>query len=341
MAPTSIRSAQDVPAEARDVTHLVETFGFRNWTFDWEHPLPDLGRRLQVRDDKHNRPRSKVSEIREAMTRGERLKPIILDKTGLIIDGNTRVEAAQLNRMPFIKTVVIEASYDDGTDDVKHRMLLLGAACNLRTPISIDKNELRNAVVFASKDTDYDATRLAALLGKAEHTIRDILNEEKAIGRLTQLSVPLDVPVNGTGIRAPAFTATVMRALGRVSNRLNHAPFAELARLVCDAGLGAEEVTALAKRLNEARSDEKALELLARERETMQPRIEHYLVTRKSKVAPSGTLRQRLGFVLAYRGDPCRLIETGPACTEHINVIRDSISVLRQVLACMEDQGLT
>jgi hypothetical protein len=338
MAPTVVRSSQDVPDQARRVIQMVEMFGFKVWTFEWEHKLPDLDRRVQVRDDQHNRPHTKVAEIRQAYMRGEKLPPAILDKTGRIIDGNTRIAAKAKNHDPDIQAVVLAADYDQADDDTKRRMRLLGAAANLKNSISIDKKELRNAVVFAAEDTDYDAARLAVLLGKTEATIRAILDENKAKIRLEKVGLPLEVSLNGTGISAPAYVATVMRVLGRLSNRLNDKPFRELAHLTADAGLKAEEVIQLGKRIQEARSDHAAEDLLGNERQTLQDRIAHYSVTRKSKVSDSGQLRQRLGFITNFRDDPCKLVEHSDVnSADHVNAIRDAISVLRKVLECQQE----
>ena len=106
---------------ARPVIDLVERFGFQCELVD-EYSLPDLARRLQIRNEKNYAPSGKVQEIRAAIERGERLPPIVVTKDGHLVDGNTRVTAAQRTKSPYIHVVVLGVNYEGATDDESHRL---------------------------------------------------------------------------------------------------------------------------------------------------------------------------------------------------------------------------
>ena len=68
---------------AKPVVDLVEQFGFK-WEDVDEYSLPDLSHRIQIRNESNYAPAGKVSEIRAAMERGDRLPPLSLRRTGTL-----------------------------------------------------------------------------------------------------------------------------------------------------------------------------------------------------------------------------------------------------------------
>lgn len=321
--PVTAKVNTELPEYARMTVSLIEKLGFSDWHFEYEHSTPDdITRRVQIRDEKHYAPPADITQLAAAMKRGDDIPPIVVTDDGYIIDGNTRIRAAQRLGFPKLPTIVVHETFDTASDAVRRRLQLLGAAFNARHGRGIDRSEIASAVTAIAVDSRYDATRIAALLGVAERTVRDILTENKARERAEQAGVH----VNGS------IPASQLRRLGGVSDKVNTEPYTELVKLTQDAGLTVTELGDVITKLRGTQSDEAALLLLDGERKARREQIQEFTATRKSRPSDAAKLRQRLGFIVDHEVNPARLVEKSPNyAAAHRDLIQRAIDILEQI----------
>ena len=320
--PPSTVTREQLSDLARPVVDLVERFGFK-WMFDFEYPLPDLAHRVQIRSEKHYAPAKMVSQIRAALTRGDKFAPIIVTRDGHLVDGNTRVTAAMANKFPTFPAVILDVTFDGAKDSELRRLHTLGAGCNARHGQGIDREEIRQAVDHLSSDPAYTATRIAALIGVTERMVQALMAEKKARARAEALGIHTNGSVN----------ASKLRTLGRASEYINDQPFKELFTLVEDSGLSATEISSVVAKMREAKSDEGASAVVTSEMQARRDQIAEYKASGKSVPPPAAKLRQRLGFILGYKANPKELVEHNQTLApDHIAAIQQTIAVLSEVV---------
>jgi hypothetical protein len=221
----SIKTRQQLPDTAKQAADLIETLGFQ-WELDFEYATPDPAKRIQIREEVHYTPRPMVMQIAAAMARGDKMPPVVVTKDGYLIDGNTRTAAARHNKYPAVQALVLSDSYEGCTEKVERRLQLLGAAFNARHGKGIDRQEIRRAVEKIGADTSYDGTRIAALIGVTDATVKGLLAEMKARKRADDAGLHLNGSVG----------ATVLQKLGQASEKLNDEPFLQVTKLAQDTG---------------------------------------------------------------------------------------------------------
>jgi hypothetical protein len=323
----TIKKRNELPTLAQITLDLVERFGFGGWEFDYEYPIPDLARQIQIRAEGNYAPKAKVAELAEQMKRNEKFAPIIVTADGYIVDGHTRVAAAVRAGLPFVRALILDYAWEGASEDVQRRVHLLGAAANARHGKGIDREGVRSAVERIAQDSDYDQTRIAALLGVTAGTVKAIVQEMKGRTR----AKGLDVEMNGS------IPASSMAKLGLAAEKLHDEPFRALAILARDAGLSGKEIDELAKRAREAASDDEAVALIERARLERKGQIEQFVASGKRRPAPSSLLRQRLGYVIGFEARPLELVEQNPDLSEeHESKIRQAMAVLAAVLEAQE-----
>lgn len=321
--PASAVPREQLSDLARPVVDLVERFGFK-WTFDHEYPLPNRDVRVQVRDVAHLAPTGRVSQMRAALTRGDKFAPIIVTSDDRLVDGNTRVAAATANKFPTFPAgaVILDVKAEGATEAEARRLHSLGAACNTRHGQGIDRKEIQDAVDHLSGDGNYTATRIAALIGVTDRVVLGILAEKKARARAEALGFHTNGSVN----------ASKLKALGRASDSINDEPFKQLFALVADSGMGTKEISEIVGKVKEAKSDDKALEVLSSEQAARAAQIAEYKASGKSVPPPAAKLRQRLGFIQGYKMNPRDLIEHNQTLAKnHVQAIDEAIGVLQAI----------
>jgi hypothetical protein len=318
----SIKTRQQLPDLAKPTADLIEKFGFQ-WELDFEYPTPDAAKRVQIREEKHYVPRAMVMQIAAAMARQEKFAPVVVTADGYLIDGNTRTAAARHNRQPFIQALIIQDKYEGATDKVTRRLRLLGAAFNARHGKGIDREEIRKAVEVIGEDPTYDGTRIAALIGVTDATVKSMLAEMRARQRAESVGIHLNGSV----------TATPLRVLGQASEKINDEPFAAVASLAQDTGMSGGELRDVIRQMHDAKSDEGALAVVDEHRKARREQIAEYRASGKSKPPPAAKLRQRLGFILEFEKNPRDLAELNPeVVAKHREQIQRSIAILQAVL---------
>lgn len=319
----TVRTRQELPDIAKPTADLIERLGFK-WVLDVEYPLSNLnlGKRVQIRDEKHLAPRAQVTQYAAAMKRGDKFAPIVITKDGYYVDGATRMEAAKRNGFPTIQAFMLDVSNEDVTDAARVRLHALGAGFNARNGKGIDRKEIADAVEIVGSDPSYDATRIAALIGVTEGTVRHVLAEHRARQRAGRMGLTL----NGS------IQASQLRKLGQVSDKLNDEPWKAATRLVSDTGMTVEELNDLLKQMRETSSDDAAMAVVGREREARSEQIATYRASGKSRPPESAKLRRALGSVLGP--DPKTMIERSPNLTaEHLDTVERAIVALQAVAA--------
>jgi hypothetical protein len=325
----SIKNRQQLPDLAKPTADLIEKFGF-TWELDFEYPTPDAAKRIQIREEKHYVPREMVMRIASAMARQEKFPPVVVTADGYLVDGNTRTQAARHNKQPFIQALILQDSYEGCTERVARRLRLLGAAFNARHGKGIDREEIRKAVEFIGQDDTYDGTRIAALIGVTDSTVKSMLAEMKARARAESVGVHLNGSV----------AATPLRILGQASEKLNDEPFQAVASLAQDTGMAPGELREVIRQMHDARSDEGAVAVVDEQRKARREQIAEYRASGKSKPPAAAKLRQRLGFILDFESRPEELVELNPeVVVKHRDAIQRSITVLRAVLAAHDAKG--
>ena len=319
----SIKTRQQLPDTAKQAADLIETLGFQ-WELDFEYPTPDPARRVQIREEVHYTPRAMVMQIAAAQARGDKLPPVVVTKDGYLIDGNTRTAAARHNKYPALQALVLGDTYEGCTEKVERRLQLLGAAFNARHGKGIDRQEIRRAVEKIGADTSYDGTRIAALIGVTDATVKGLLAEMRARKRADEAGLHLNGSVG----------ATVLQKLGQASEKLNDEPFLQVTKLAQDTGMTKGELSTVIKEMHDSGSDDGALRVVDEHRRARREQIAEYRASGKSKPPPAAKLRQRLGFILDFEAKPAELVERNPEVGgRHRVEIERAISVLQAVLA--------
>jgi DNA-binding transcriptional MerR regulator len=323
---THITDHNKLPDEARQTANLIKRLGF-DWALDQRYPTPDVSKRVQVRQIAHYAPPAEVTKYAAAMARNDAFPPIVVTKDGYLLDGNTRAEAARRNKYPTLPAFILDREYEGANDAVLRRMHLLGAGFNVRNGRGIDRAEQMSAVLAVGTGTDYDASRIAALLGVSAGFVNGVLSEQKARERAERIGVH----VNGS------VPSSQLRRLGQ--SGLNDEPFVALLKLAQDAGLSVGEINELIKKVKDAGSDAAALELLSKVRDDRKEQIAEYSAIGKSRPAHSSQLRQRLGFVLGYEDNARALVELNPTLADtHTDVLTRAIAVLTAARAFQEEK---
>lgn len=326
MASTAtITDHHKLPDEARTTATLIKQLGF-NWELDQRYPLPDdMTKRVQIRRISHYAPPAEVTKYAAAMARRDKFAPIVVTKDGYVLDGNTRCEAARRNKFPDISAFILDRNYEDAPEPVRRRMHLLGAGFNIRNGRGIDRAEQMDAVLAVGTGTDYDASRIAALLGVSAGFVNGVLSEQRARERAEKNGVH----VNGS------VPSSQLRRLGQAP--LNDAPFAAMLKLTQDAGLSVGEINELIKKVKDAGSDAAALELLAQVREERRDQISEFAAVGKARPSHSSQLRQRLGFVLGFEDNARALVELNPTLVDtHTDTLTRAVAVLTRALRMQE-----
>ena len=237
-------------------------------------PTPDPAKRVQIREEKHyvparwscrSPPRCPGREV-PADRRHQRRLP-----------GRRQHPHP---RRPAQQAPVHPGPHPAGQLRGRHReggarLQLLGAAFNARHGKGIDREEIRKAVETIGQDPTYDGTRIAALIGVTDATVKSMLAEMKARARArasasTSTARSPRPRCASSGRRARSSTTT---RSGR-SHRSRRTP-------ACPRGL--REVI---KQMHEAKSDEGAVAVVEEHRKARREQIAEYRASGKSKPPP-------------------------------------------------------
>lgn len=314
----TIKNRAQLDDVAKPVVDLIEKFGFA-WKFITNYPTPGVDREVQIRNESHRGPRQEVIKYAAAMTRGDRLPPIVISRDGYTIDGNTRSRAAVKNRYPTLGALMLDDDWDTDDRRVRERMRALGAAFNLRNGRGIDQEEQDNAIRALAADGTYAPSRIADLLGVPVGRVNAALYVDRAIDRLERLGVSVSDSVG----------KPQLQELGRAANKLNDKPYEALYSIIRDAGLPTREIRRLTSSVAKSGSDVAALELLAKDRAGRRVQIAEYRASGRSRPSASLELRKHLEWILRHENNPKELAERNQTLIqEHLLLVRRAVWVL-------------
>lgn len=315
----SIKSRQQLPDLAKPVADLIEKLGFTGWDFDFEYPTPNARDHIQIREESHYVPTREVNIYAAAMQRGDKFPPVIVTRDGKIVDGASRAQAAYKNGFPYVQAFILNESSDTTTAATRRRLRLLGAGANARHGKGIDRREIQQAIEYVGEDTGYTATRIAALMGVTEETVRSFLYEKRARDRFERLGVVTNGSLN----------VSQLRALGKASERLNDEPFKAITSLAQDAGLSVGELGEVIREVRDGKSDNAALAAVEDRRQAEQKRIAEHRATGKSRPAPAGQVRRGLGYIFAHEDNVQAMVEySRPLAARHLDEVERAIVLL-------------
>jgi ParB-like chromosome segregation protein Spo0J len=273
----------------------------------------DLGelsvdRRVQVREVGHYAPKDAVDRYAVQMSQSQ-FPPIVVTLDGWLIDGNTRVGAAEKRQQKFFPAIVIQIEYAGRTTTEKTQKELRALALTLNS---------NHGVPLTAKEARDGARDLISLSWRAEQIAR-ALGLKPAVLTQVRREIAAEDKLRKVGFTAyTSLGGAALRALGsKDAQALNDAPFLGLALLAADAGLTATETTTAAKDVREIGSEEGQIQKLEALRTEFGDRIRERALTGKGKPAPSRQLRQHLGMVMKYEvATAHELLETDPAVND-------------------------
>lgn len=287
-------------------------------SFVAEYDLGRLKERVQVREEKHVAPSTRVQEYAARM-KSEPVPPILVTLDDYIVDGNTRIGAAKKNKRGFLPAVVLAVSWETATGKEKMRVLALGAKAN-RHGEPLDKREKREIVSEAVKQ-GWTQDVIGMMVGVTPAVVAQIQDEVRAVEKLERVGIS----PNGTG-------AASLRALGKIAS-MNDEPFRQIVLLATDAGLNSTEIKDLAKRAKEANSDQGALAVINADREQSAERIAEKKLTGAGKPPLARQLRQHLGFLQRNGENAERLVERSEIyAAEHLAALRVAQNLLTELI---------
>lgn len=199
----------------------------------------------QVRFEYNRAARGTVAEYAIQLKAGANFPPIVLrdlgNGRGQLVDGNTRRAAFMQEGRLAIPALLVEI-----TSVAQAR--LLGAALNEQGGVRLDQNEAMEAALLAMEEGYTDA-QIERLVGRRASVIRQWRDQQTAADHAKRLDIDLaQVP------------KTQRRALSKVAQ---DRPFRELAKLTSTRKLPAADVNALIKDVQQAASEDAAVELIA------------------------------------------------------------------------------
>ena len=309
------------PEKAKAIVE-IERLGFK-FTEDSAYDLSrlDPARRIQVRESEHYAPREGVE--RYAVQMGQSVfPPIVVTKDAWIIDGNTRVGASLRRKTSLFPAIVLDVEWNGADTKTLALLIALAATLNSQNGEPLTARE-RRRVSAELIEMGWKTEQIARAIGVGVSTVTQVKQELDAVEKIQKVGL-----TNGHMIGAS------LRALGKSpALTLNDAPFRELATLVEAAGLSATEITQMAKQARETGSDQGALDVLTKARVEMGDRIRERNLTGVVKPPIARQLRQHLGFVNKYVGNPGAFVETNtPVIAQHVEAITTAISVLQAAL---------
>jgi hypothetical protein len=301
----------------------IERLGFKySEAAQFDLSKLDYKRRVQVREVAHYVPKESVE--RYAVMMGESQFPaIVLTSDEWIIDGNTRVAAAQKRGSKFFPAIVLDVEWATAPSKQQDELVALAATLNANAGVPLTAKEIRSvAAKFIA--LGWKADQIARAIGLKPSGVTAVKKEVNAVEKLTHVGMGSNGELRGASLRALGSEAAIS---------LNDAPYKGLATLAADAGFNASEITTTAKNLREAGADATAIKRLDDLRTEMGDRIREHELTGGAKPPLSRQLRQHLGFVTKFVGREQELIETDPKVSgTHIEALTNAADVIAAVL---------
>jgi ParB-like chromosome segregation protein Spo0J len=240
-----------------DWTYTPIIAKLREWNLVYEivpdFPLSRVRRdeQSQVRQLSHIAPALRVEEYAQQMRNGAMFPPILLMRPDVLIDGNTRLKAAQrIGRQSFPAIVV-----DTKTRDMA---VILAASLNQMGGERLTPEEAHEAALLMMR-SNYPDMAIARELGRDISQVRrwriqrDVQNRAESLGLAEQLQ---HIPRG---------------SLGALASLTHEEPFVQTARLLAEVRPPEKQAKEMIAEIQQAPSDQAALAVVARMRDDLAP----------------------------------------------------------------------
>ncbi len=312
-----ITDPRRLPDEAKPLLEEFRNLGFGSWSFDTAGRMPDVTRRVQVRNIDKLAPPVEVSRYALAYERGDKLPPVVVTRDGFLVDGATRVMGALKAKKSSISQFTIGADWEGGAEMVKKRFIGLGTALNMRHGRKMDDANIMDLILLVAQEGEAART-LAARLHCSESTVNGALAQKRAIDRAIRLNVAPE------GLKG-----SHLKSLGG-KTQLTDPVWTALVELTRDAGLTVTELGEIAREVTERSTQDAKLEAIAAERKSRADQIRG--ISRRPTRA--GVVRRGLGALLQAELEPATAVELDPQAAErYIDFLRRSRRTIDDILA--------
>jgi ParB-like chromosome segregation protein Spo0J len=283
--------------------------------FDYqaEFPLVNLGSDdvTQVRLPENRMRPPEVKRYKDLLAAGAEFPPVVADKTGRIIDGNTRWAAYEQGRRTAIPAYICDIS----SPALARR---IGVELNAVHGKRMEREELTAWLAAGNGSVSEDDAR--RLTGWSAEVVRRVRAAVQFDSRRAALGISL----------TSVLPDTIKAVLNRVTNP---DVFADLTRLADEAGLNASEVRALVSQANTTALTDVAAarNLISESRADNRPRIEERRAGLRVSTPLYHQLSMHLGWIIK-QGSPGLFdanVHTGAKSQE---LIREALDVLKDAL---------
>jgi len=228
----------------------------RDWNlefeFDPDYPIKKVDTSdgdLQVRDVSHRAPAENVEEYATQMRGGALFPPMILNQKGRMIDGNTRLSAAQrIGEDTFPAYLVKLPRLDFGP--------MIGAAINQMGGKRLTPEEALAAAEKMMKE-GYADEAIARALGRSTSMVRNYRRERRYVEAAKRVELG-DVKI----------TRGAQRHLAGITH---DEPFKRAATLTAAAKVAPKDVQEMVAKVADARSEREELEVIAEYEQKFKP----------------------------------------------------------------------
>jgi hypothetical protein len=294
LSDASTAGQRELPLEVRDPRFEAK---FKEWNLDYrfESALPVDGVRVaewaQVRDAslKHIAPNDEVEEYRQQMANGAQFPPIVLMAPDVLIDGNTRLEAAKRLRRKSTPAYLVDLASVPIAKSLAAALNQMGGKRLTPEEAALSAQTMMG-MGFADE-------AIAREIGRSVEQVRYLRNQMEFEERSQKLKI------EGLASRIAKDTRA------RINSIKHDPPFAAMADFIAEVQPAKKTVSDLLKQVQAAQSDAEAIDVIVAQKRELQPAGPP--PQRKATVSPQ--VRQvslHLAGILNISDDPTLLLDT-------------------------------
>ncbi len=205
----------------------------------------------QVREQQHIAPAHRVEEYIQQMRNGALFPPLLLMAPDLLIDGNTRMKAAQKIGRQTFPVIIVDTK-------TREMALILAASLNQMGGERLTSEEAHEAAM-RMMHADYPDGAIARELGRDIVQVRRWRNQRDTELRAQRLGLSEEVKNIPRG------------TLGALASVSHDEPFVEATRLLSEVRPVEKQAREIITEVIQASSDEAAKEVIARYRDDLSP----------------------------------------------------------------------
>lgn len=315
---------KNVPLESGPGLLEIKAQGFDGlWSYAFEHRLPDMSSRLQVRNIKNQILPAQVRKYKLAFERGDAVPAIMVTMDGHLVDGANRTEGARQAGLLTIPAFIIKVNYGTATPSQQRQLKRLGAAMNNMHGQSMTKADNIEQIKEHKADGK-TAREIAAEMHISPNIVNSVLATLRGQERLMHLGISPDGLKEG-----------ILTEVGYKDDKLTNRVLRPALKVAAETDMSVHDFRALVKATLSRHEEAEKLEVVegvAQERAHLAGMIR----TRRNVRGDSGfngKLGRALGLVLAVEDVPENTVETNPAAAgQRVQKIKRAISTLEKAL---------